>query len=100
MNRNGMMNDIGAVYGCLWGKSRTRPSLNLRVAGRELQVIHDPALQRRPGQRPADRAEPEVLGPGVDEMGLALAPSPGDDAQRGHAERCGSGTMGGLLCQR
>ena len=34
------------------------------------------------------------------EIGLALAPPPGDDAQRGHAERCGSGTMGGLLCQK
>ncbi len=69
------------------------------MASRELQIIHDD-LHCNDVRDSGRLTEPEMPGPGIDEIGLALTPPPGDDAQRGHAERCGSGIMGGLLCQR
>ncbi len=41
MNRNGVISNTIAVYGCLWGKFRTRPRLDPRAAGRELQIIRN-----------------------------------------------------------
>lgn len=41
MNRNGVIYDAGAVFSGLGWKERTRPRLDPRVAGRELQIIRD-----------------------------------------------------------
>lgn len=41
MNRNGVIYDTGAVFSGLGWKERTRPRLDPRVAGRELQIIRD-----------------------------------------------------------
>jgi hypothetical protein len=41
MNRNGVIYNTGAVFSGLGWKERTRPRLDPRVAGRELQIIRD-----------------------------------------------------------